>query len=85
VHAAGCQFLEISIDKRDERLARFQWPATRCRELHEALDASPVKIDTVCLSEHRLYLNAILRSAQQARILRDARPGERGVPRGRLT
>ena len=54
-HAAGYQFLEISIDESDERLARLQWPAARRRELHEALDASPVKIDTMCLSGHRRF------------------------------
>jgi L-ribulose-5-phosphate 3-epimerase len=53
--AAGYQFLEISIDESDERLARLQWPAARRRELHEALDASPVKIDTMCLSGHRRF------------------------------
>lgn len=53
VHAADYQFLEISIDESDERLARFQWPSARCHEPHEALAANPVKIDTMCLCDHR--------------------------------
>jgi L-ribulose-5-phosphate 3-epimerase len=43
------------VDESDERLARLDWAAGRRRELHEALDASPVKIDTMCLSGHRRF------------------------------
>jgi L-ribulose-5-phosphate 3-epimerase len=53
--SAGYQFMEISLDESDQRLARLEWPAARRRELHEALDSSPVKIDTMCLSAHRRF------------------------------
>lgn len=67
--SAGYQFLEISIDESDERLARLQWPAARRRELHESLDASPVKIDTMCLSGHRRFALGSASQAQRQKAL----------------
>jgi L-ribulose-5-phosphate 3-epimerase len=53
--AGGFQFVEISVDESDGRLARLWWPVAERRALHEALDGSPVKIDTMCLSGHRRF------------------------------
>jgi L-ribulose-5-phosphate 3-epimerase len=53
--SAGYQFVEISIDESDERLARLEWPRAERRALHEALAEGPTTIDTMCLSGHRKY------------------------------
>ena len=53
--AAGYQFLEISIDESEERIARLEWGKGERRKLREALAASEVTIDSMCLSAHRKY------------------------------
>jgi L-ribulose-5-phosphate 3-epimerase len=53
--ASGYQFVEISIDESDDRLARLQWPSDARRELHSALAEASAGIDTMCLSAHRKY------------------------------
>lgn len=53
--AAGYQFIEISIDESDERLARLEWPRGPRQEMHRALDGAPASVDTMCLSAHRKY------------------------------
>ncbi len=53
--SAGYQFVEISIDESDERLARLKWSPAERRALHEALAEGPTTIDTMCLSGHRKY------------------------------
>jgi len=52
---AGYQFLEISIDESEDRLARLAWPCGTRQDLHRALASAPVSIDTMCLSAHRKY------------------------------
>jgi L-ribulose-5-phosphate 3-epimerase len=52
---AGYQFLEISIDESEERLARLRWPREARQDLHRALACAPASIDTMCLSAHRKY------------------------------
>ena len=53
--AAGYQFLELSIDESDERLARLEWPAAERRRLRAVLAGSAATIDTLCLSAHRRF------------------------------
>lgn len=53
--ASGYQFLEISIDESEDRLARLVWPSESRRDLHQALASAPASIDTMCLSAHRKY------------------------------
>ena len=53
--AAGYQFVEISIDESDERLARLEWPRAERQALHAALADAPTSIDTMCLSGHRKH------------------------------
>jgi L-ribulose-5-phosphate 3-epimerase len=53
--ASGYQFVEISIDESDDRLARLRWPREARQELHGALASAPASIDTMCLSAHRKY------------------------------
>jgi L-ribulose-5-phosphate 3-epimerase len=52
---AGFDFVEISIDESDERLARLDWPASERAELRRAIADSGGPIMTMCLSGHRKY------------------------------
>ena len=67
--AAGYQFVEISIDESDERLARLEWPQAARRELHDALASSPTTIDTMCLSGHRKHALGSVSPQVRARAL----------------
>jgi L-ribulose-5-phosphate 3-epimerase len=51
----GFDFVEISIDESDERLARLDWSASERAELRRAIVDSGVPIMTMCLSGHRKY------------------------------
>jgi L-ribulose-5-phosphate 3-epimerase len=53
--AAGYDFVEISIDESDERLARLTWPIAAKGELRRSIAATGVPIRTMCLSGHRKY------------------------------
>ena len=52
---AGYDFVEISIDESDERLARLDRPSPIPAYLCRAIAASGVPILTMCLSGHRKY------------------------------
>jgi L-ribulose-5-phosphate 3-epimerase len=52
---AGYQFIELSMDESEERLARLEWTGGPRREMRRALADSPVSIDTMCLSAHRKH------------------------------
>lgn len=52
---AGYDFIEISIDESDERLARLDWGAPERSALRRAIADSGVRILTMCLSGHRKY------------------------------
>ena len=52
---AGYDFVEISIDESNERLARLDWSASERRALRRSIANSGVKIMTMCLSGHRKY------------------------------
>ena len=53
--AAGYDFVEISIDESDERLARLTWPAAAKADLRRSIAAAGVPVLTMCLSGHRKY------------------------------
>lgn len=53
--AAGFDFLEISIDESDGRLARLKWDSASRRELRHACEETGMPLDTMCLSGHRKY------------------------------
>lgn len=55
VRSLGCDFLEISIDETDERLARLDMSADERAELHRAIFESGVYPHSVCLSAHRRF------------------------------
>jgi L-ribulose-5-phosphate 3-epimerase len=52
---AGYDFVEISIDESDERLARLDWPASERAALRRSIENTGVRIMTMCLSAHRKY------------------------------
>jgi predicted hexulose-6-phosphate isomerase len=53
--AAGFDFLEISIDETDQRLARLDWTQQERQDLLDAVAKTGVPIKTMCLSGHRKY------------------------------
>jgi predicted hexulose-6-phosphate isomerase len=52
---AGYDFVEISIDESDERLARLDWTTSERAALRRAIANSGVRVMTMCLSAHRKY------------------------------
>ena len=52
---AGYDFIEISIDESDERLARLDWSASERAALRRSIADTGVRIMTMCLSGHRKY------------------------------
>ena len=67
--SAGYQFVEISIDESDERLARLEWSRGARKELHAALLSAPATIDTMCLSGHRTHALGSASAAVHGRAL----------------
>src|SRR6516164_5167602 len=53
--AAGFDFVEMSVDESDERLARLDWSPAQRRDLRNAGEDIGVPILTMCLSGHRKY------------------------------
>ena len=51
----GYDFLEISIDEKDERLARLDWSWAERDALHAAIRETGVPIQSMCLSGHRRF------------------------------
>jgi L-ribulose-5-phosphate 3-epimerase len=52
---AGYDFIDISIDESDIRLARLDWAATERAALRRDIANSGIPILTMCLSAHRKY------------------------------
>jgi L-ribulose-5-phosphate 3-epimerase len=52
---AGYDFVEISIDESDERLARLEWGGRERSALRDAVAAAGLPVLTMCLSGHRKY------------------------------
>ena len=52
---AGYDFVEISIDEKDEKLARLDWTADERLELITAMKEVGLPIRSMCLSGHRKY------------------------------
>ena len=51
----GFDFLEISIDESDERLARLDWSRAQIEELRRLCYEAEVSIQSMCLSAHRRF------------------------------
>lgn len=52
---AGFDYLELSIDETDEKLARLDWTDTEISDLRRAMEETGVPIHSICLSGHRKY------------------------------
>ena len=48
-------FVEMSIDETDDRIARLDWSQEKRKEVRAAIAATEVKILSICLSAHRRY------------------------------
>lgn len=53
--SAGYDFVEISIDEKDEKLARLDWTADERLELVRTMKEVGLPIRSMCLSGHRKY------------------------------
>lgn len=52
---AGYDYLDLSIDESDMRLARLEWPASERANLRRAMADAGISILTMCLSGHRKF------------------------------
>lgn len=52
---AGYDYIEISVDESDLRLARLDWPASERANLRRAMADTGMSILTMCLSGHRKF------------------------------
>ena len=53
--AAGFDYIEISIDESDERLARLDWSDQEIDEIRSYMEETGIVIPTMCLSGHRRF------------------------------
>ena len=53
--ASGFDFLEVSIDETDEKLARLGWGKQERREVTNTIADTGITIGSMCLSGHRKY------------------------------
>lgn len=65
----GFDWLEISIDETDEKLARLDWSDQEIEELRQLCYKTDVPIKTMCLSGHRKYPLGTLDSATEMKSL----------------
>ncbi|PRX35533.1 L-xylulose 5-phosphate 3-epimerase [Orenia metallireducens] len=52
---AGFDFIEISVDESDGRLARLDWSQKKRDEIKELIARTGVRISSMCLSAHRRF------------------------------
>ncbi len=52
---AGFDYMEISIDESDERLARLEWTDEEIENLRSVMRYTGISFPTMCLSGHRRY------------------------------
>ncbi|AOY01108.1 L-ribulose-5-phosphate 3-epimerase [Jeongeupia sp. USM3] len=53
--ALGFDFVEISIDEKDERLARLDWNVAERRDFANAVLESGIRVPSMCFSGHRRF------------------------------
>ena len=51
----GFDYMELSIDETDARLARLDWTNAELDELMHAMSKTGVRLESMCLSAHRKY------------------------------
>jgi L-ribulose-5-phosphate 3-epimerase len=73
--ALGFDFVEMSIDETDQRLARLDWSKAERASLRTAVAETSVTVPSMCLSAHRRFPfgshNPVIRS-QAREIMRKA-------------
>ncbi len=52
---SGFDFLEMSVDETDARLARLDWDAQQRTALVDAMERQGIAVRSICLSGHRKY------------------------------
>jgi predicted hexulose-6-phosphate isomerase len=52
---AGFDYLELSIDESDEKLARLEWKREAIDRLNGAMEETGVRLTSICLSAHRRF------------------------------
>lgn len=52
---SGFDYVEISVDESDERLARLEWTPAERRQLVRNMDTTGTLVRSMCLSAHRKY------------------------------
>lgn len=65
----GFDFVEMSIDESDERLARLDWSKEERKEVRDAISETGVGILSICLSGHRRYPFGSLNPEKRAEAL----------------
>lgn len=53
--AMGYDFMEMSIDETDARLARLDWTREERRAFRDAVEESGITVPSICLSAHRRF------------------------------
>ncbi|UPS62488.1 L-ribulose-5-phosphate 3-epimerase [Providencia rettgeri] len=53
--SAGYDFVEMSVDETDERLARLDWSPAERLEVVRAIQETGIRIPSMCLSGHRRF------------------------------
>ncbi|AXH63937.1 MULTISPECIES: L-ribulose-5-phosphate 3-epimerase [Providencia] len=53
--SAGYDFVEMSVDETDERLARLDWSIAERLEVVKAIQETGIRIPSMCLSGHRRF------------------------------
>lgn len=52
---AGFDYMELSVDESDERLARLDWTDEEIEEVRAAMRREGIRFQTMCLSGHRRF------------------------------
>jgi predicted hexulose-6-phosphate isomerase len=52
---ADYDFMELSIDETDEKLARLDWTDSEIRTVHRAVEETGTPLASICLSGHRRF------------------------------
>jgi predicted hexulose-6-phosphate isomerase len=55
VKTAGFDFMELSIDETDEKLARLDWSGSEIYHLRRLIEETGVPVSSICLSAHRRF------------------------------
>ncbi|SUX70957.1 putative L-xylulose 5-phosphate 3-epimerase [Citrobacter amalonaticus] len=75
--SCGFDFVEMSVDESEERLARLDWSLAERMEIISAIQKTGVRIPTMCLSAHRRFPfgSHDSQTRQQARAIMQKRCG----------